>query len=205
MNEVTSDADSYTEDYWDLDATNLSGPKEVAGYTADFDFLKNLGTSWDTVRIRYTPTYMNRYGRDRDPVSANIIAVPIIEQGLAKTAKELVGGEGWVLEDRIEAQSETASEWVLKAQRKRREERVERLKHTGLHDYLAPCNGCNRRTDRFYGEPAEDGMVKFVGQECGQVVPTPISRTLMMFFSLFQVEFGTPVFDTEYKTVMVQE
>lgn len=117
---------------------------------------------------------MSRYRGDRDPVSANVLAVPIIEQGLAVTAKQLVGGEGWDLEDRIEAQSETASEWVLNVQRKGREERVERLKHIGLHDYLAPCNRCNRRTERFHLELAEDGAVKFVGEECGKVVGTSI-------------------------------
>lgn len=174
MNEGSSDADSYAEDYWDLYGTNLDNPEQLAGYIADFDFLKNLGNSWDTVRVKYTPTYMKRYWGDRDPVSANVLAVPIIEQDLARTAKELVGGEGWALEDRIEDQNETASGWVLNVERKGSEERVECLKHIGLHDYLAPCDGCNRRTERFHLEPAGDGVVKFVGEECGKVVSTSI-------------------------------
>ncbi|KAF2445510.1 hypothetical protein P171DRAFT_520288 [Karstenula rhodostoma CBS 690.94] len=169
--------DTYTESYWNRYGTNLSKPSKVSGYIADFSFLKNLGTSWEKVWIQYTPTYMERYWGDEDPVAANVLAVPIIEESLAKTAKELVGGKGWALRDSLVDESLSATVWVLDVERKGKAEKTGKLEHVGLHSYLAPCDKCRQREEKFRREPAEDGMVRFVGEDCGAVV-----------------EFETPVF-----------
>ena len=115
---------------------------------------------------------MERYWGDSDPVAANVLAVPAIEECLAETAKELVDGEGWVIADSLEKGSSRASVWVLDVQRKGKDERTESLEHIGLHDYLAPCDECNEREEKFHRERSDDGMVKFVGEDCGRVVST---------------------------------
>jgi hypothetical protein len=168
MKEYGSDSeDSYNERYWNAYGTNLSEPSGVSGYIADYSFLKNLGTSWEKVRITYTPTYMERYWGDSDPVPANFLAVPIIEESLAKTAKELVGGEGWAVRDSLTDESWSATMWVLDVERKGHAEKTENLEHVGLHSYLAPCDECNMREEKFQRKPDEDGVVRFVGEVCG--------------------------------------
>ena len=162
--------DSYDELYWNVYGTNLSDPSEVHGYIADFSFLKNLGTSWDKVRITYTPTYMERYWGDGDPVPANVLAVPIIEEGLAKIAKELVGGEGWAVGDSLTDEGQWGTRWVLNVERRSQAEKTGNLEHVGLHSYLAPCGECNTREEKFRRELDADGMVRFVGESCGAVV-----------------------------------
>ncbi|KAL5389288.1 hypothetical protein DPSP01_002601 [Paraphaeosphaeria sporulosa] len=166
--------DSYDEGYWNEYGTNLSHPEDVTGCVADFNFLKNLGTFWEKVKIKYTPTYMEGYWGDGDPVEADVLAVLIIEESLAETAKELVGGEGWAVRDSLEDESALAAVWVLDVERKTGAERTGRLE---LHNYLAPCDKCRTRQEKFRREPGEHGMVRFVGEKCGA-----------------WVEFETPVF-----------
>lgn len=146
------------------------------GYVADFSFLKNLGASWEKVTIKYTPTYMERYWGDSDPVAANVLAVPVIEESLAETAKELVGGEGWALRDSLPDENGFAAVWMLIVERRGKTERTGALEHVGLHGYLAPCEECSQREERFWREPGEEGMVRFVGKDCGAVVSDGLFR-----------------------------
>lgn len=168
--------DSYNEKYWNGYGTNLSDPKNVRGYVADFSFLKNLGTSWEKVKIKYTPTYMERYYGDCDPVAANVLAVPVVEESLAGTAKELVGGAAWAVRDYLEDEDESAAVWVLDVERKKGEEKTGSLGHLGLHSYLAPCDKCNTREEKFRRQLEEHGNVRFIGDSCGAVVSRGLVR-----------------------------
>jgi hypothetical protein len=167
---VSESEDSYNESYWNQYGTNLSDPEWESGYVADFSFLKNLGTSWEKVRIKYTPTYMERYWGDGDPVAANVLAVPVIEESLAETAKELVGGEGWSVRDFLEDEDGLAAVWVLDVERKDEAEKTGSLEHVGLHSYVAPCSECSTRQEKFRRQPQEHGNIRFVGEGCGAVV-----------------------------------
>jgi hypothetical protein len=167
---VSDSDDSYNESYWNRYGTNLSEPGQVSGYVADFSFLMNLGTTWEKVKIKYTPTYMERYWGDCDPVAANVLAVPIIEESLAETAKELVGGENWAVRDCLEDEDRLAAVWVLNVERKERAEKTGRLEQVGLHSYLAPCDACSTRQEKFRRQLEEHRKFRFIGEECGAVV-----------------------------------
>jgi hypothetical protein len=73
----------------------------------------------DNYEIKYTLTYMERYWGDADPVAANVLAAPVIEESLAETAKELVGGKGWAVRDCLEDEDGTLAltwgpfSWIL--------------------------------------------------------------------------------------------
>lgn len=113
---------------------------------------------------------MLAYWGDNDPRAANIVAVPIIQQGLAEMAKTLVGGEAWVIRDSLEAVEESALRWVLDIERGLSGERVQELKYVGLQSYLAECEGCDSREETFTLQPdREDGMIRFMSK-CGQLV-----------------------------------
>lgn len=172
--------DSYNEGYWNKYGTNLSEPEEVGGYLADFAFLKNLGSRWTSVEIVYVPTYMLAYWGDADPIPANIIAVPIIQEALAEAAKHLVGNEGWIIRDEVEEFKSKADEWLLKAERRQREERVCEIEHLGLRSFLAECYQCRKREDKFsLEEEGKDGIFRFVA-DCGKVVSTLRLQLLYM-------------------------
>ncbi|KAF1955288.1 hypothetical protein CC80DRAFT_493209 [Byssothecium circinans] len=172
----TDSDDSYTENYWNGYGTNLTYPNDTDGYLVDYDFLKNLGTHWKQIQIEYIPTYMICYYGDADPIPANIIAVPDIQKGLAESAKELIGNEGWIIRDAVKEVENGADRWVLKAERTSGEEKVLDLKHMGFRSYLADCDGCGKREEKFTLQDDDTGdIIKFVGG-CGYVFEqeTPI-------------------------------
>jgi hypothetical protein len=114
---------------------------------------------------------MLAYWGDEDPVAANIIAVPIIQEGLAEIAKVLVGGKGWVVRDSLQVVESSAARWMLDVDQRSDDERLQELNHIGLRSYLGECEGCGNREEIFnLQSDREDETICFVGEECGQVV-----------------------------------
>lgn len=114
---------------------------------------------------------MLAYWGDEDPVEANIVAVPIIQQGLAEIAKELVGGQGWVIRDSLDAVERGAARWLLDAERKTRGESLQELNHLGLRSYLAECDTCGESEETYVLQPDKgDGIIRFKTKNCGGIV-----------------------------------
>jgi hypothetical protein len=67
----------------------------------NFEFLKNLGTQWKRIHIKYTLSFQPDRD-DKKSIAADILVLPIIQESLAEIAKVLVGGEGWVIWDSVE-------------------------------------------------------------------------------------------------------
>lgn len=127
---------------------------------------------------------MLAYWGDGDPVAANIVAVPIIQQGLAEIAKVLIGGEGWTIQDSLEEVEHGAARWLLDANRAPDDERVLELKHTGLRSYVGDCEGCYDEEETFtLHDDRGDGIIRFMAGKCGHVVRytcSPIATCLFI-------------------------
>ena len=149
----------------------LVPPRFAEGYIVDFDYIKNLGSHWKRVQIKHIPTYMSYHHGDKHPLAANILGVPIIQEGFAEIAQELVGGEGWVVQDHIEVVKSGVECWLLNANKKPGGEKVQQLNHIGLRSFRGQCKGCDSMEETFNLQPArKDGSVRFACYRCGNAV-----------------------------------
>jgi hypothetical protein len=73
--------------------------------------------------------------------------------------------------------------WLLDVKKRPIGERVQELTHIGLRSYLGKCDDCFG-IDLFTLKPdREDGIIRFVGKDCGRVVGPICSSVLASLFT----------------------